>query len=518
MSGIVDGTLDGGIDAIYLFGNGYCLRDEIGANSLGRNPQLDLVLLQIKNTKGFGESAIDKMIVNLPKLLDFNRDDSVLRSKFNPRVLEITRRFLDLYRKMDLPDLRILATFASLKSSEFHPNVFAKCDDLRVVIEKCFASSEVEVQLLDAAEIADLARDRPPSTARLSLAENPISTDISGGYVGLVRLDDYQDFITDDAGNLDAGLFDANVRDYEVESEVNRNIQSTLEHEDQVVDFWWLNNGVTVVADKVQLAGKSLQLDSPQVVNGLQTSHEIFKRGRSQGFHENRGVLVKVIEAGDDDVKDRIIRATNSQTTLGLSSLRATDRVQREIEEILRSEGFFYERRKNYYQNQNFPLSKLVSIDQMGQAVMAVLVQAPEFSRGSVSRIFEDEIYDTVFSSAHPISVYSRCIGIVRTCESFLREYRQTSGQVEDFVFHLSMAVAIALTRRNVPRAKDICAIDNTVDDALLKVLIELVQEEFARTVRETNESLFDRLAKNPKTTENLKRRMGQYLSSSRRV
>ncbi|WP_231441487.1 AIPR family protein [Brevibacterium zhoupengii] len=517
-SGIVDGTLDGGVDAVYVFGNGYCLRDDIGADSLGRSPQLDLILVQVKNTKGFGESAIDKLIINLPKLLDFRRDDSALSEQFNPKVLEVTRRFLELYRSMDMPALRIFVAFASLKSTEFHPNVNLKTKELERVLIGCFGSSETQVQLLDAAAISDLARDRPPVTVNLTLAENPISTDISGGYVGLVRLEDYQDFITDNSGNLDAGLFEANVRDYEIESEVNKSIQGTLEHEDRVVDFWWLNNGVTIVADKVQLAGKNLSLESPQIVNGLQTSHEIYKRGRSQEYSENRGVLVKVIQAGDDEIKDRIIRATNSQTTLGLSSLRATDRVQREIEEILRAEGLYYERRKNYYQNQNVPIVDLVSIDQMGQAVMAVLVQTPEFSRGSVSRIFEDEIYNVVFSAAHPIRVYARSISIVRTCESYLRDNRTTQAQVEDFVFHLSMAAGIALTRKLTPRAKDIGAIDQNLNDELLGFLVELVQDEFGRTARATNEVLFDRLAKNPLATTQIKKRMGQYLASSRKI
>lgn len=517
-SGIVDGTLDGGVDAVYVFGNGYCLRDDIGADSLGRSPQLDLILVQVKNTKGFGESAIDKLIINLPKLLDFRRNDSALSEQFNPKVLEVTRRFLELYRSMDMPALRIFVALASLRSTEFHPNVSLKTNELERVLIGCFGSSETQVQLLDAAAISDLARDRPPVTVNLTLAENPISTDIAGGYVGLVRLDDYQDFITDNSGNLDAGLFEANVRDYEIESEVNKSIQGTLEHEDRVVDFWWLNNGVTIVADKVQLAGKNLSLESPQIVNGLQTSHEIYKRGRSQEYSENRGVLVKVIQAGDDEIKDRIIRATNSQTTLGLSSLRATDRVQREIEEILRAEGLYYERRKNYYQNKNVPIVDLVSIDQMGQAVMAVLVQTPEFSRGSVSRIFEDEIYNVVFSAAHPIRVYARSIAIVRTCESYLRDNRTTQAQVEDFVFHLSMAAGIALTRKLTPRAKDIGAIDQDLNDELLGFLVELVQEEFGRTARATNEVLFDKLAKNPLATTQIKKRMGQYLASSRKL
>jgi hypothetical protein len=80
----------------------------------------------------------------------------------------------------------------------------------------------------------------------------------------VVSLLEYQRFITDDLGKLDASLFEANVRDYEGETGVNRNIRETLEREDRAVDFWWLNNGVTIVANKVQPAGKLLALETPR--------------------------------------------------------------------------------------------------------------------------------------------------------------------------------------------------------------------------------------------------------------
>ncbi|MFS3127559.1 AIPR family protein [Nocardioides sp. Bht2] len=517
LSGIVDGTLDGGIDAIYIFANGYCLRDDTNLSALGRSPQLDLVLIQVKNSKGFGEAAVDKLIVHLPKLLDFTRDDAALAQQFNPRVIEITRRFLDTYRAMDMPELRIFSAFAALKADQIHPNVEAKAAHLRETLTGCFGTCEPLTHLLDAAAMANMARDKPPVTMQLALAENPISTDMAGGYVGLVRLNDYQKFITDDTGKLDAALFEANVRDYEGESGVNRSIQGTLEHEDKDVDFWWLNNGVTIVADKVQPAGKLLQLVSPQIVNGLQTSHEIYKRGRSEGFKEERGVLVKVIQADDDQIKDRIIRATNSQTSLGLSSLRATDRVQREIEEFFRAKGLYYERRKNFYWNRQIPLHKLVSIDQLGQAVMATLVQVPHVSRGEVSRIFQDEVYDVVFASNNPIEMYFPAIQVVRKCELYLRNNRQTQGQVDDFVFHLSMASAVALTRKTQPSAKDIASIELMPSNQLLRELIGAVQEEFARVARTTNQILFDKVAKDPRTTQALRERMTKYLGPSRR-
>lgn len=518
LSGIVDGSRDGGIDGAYIFVNGYCVRDDTSISALGKNAHLELVLTQVKNSASVGESAIDKLMVHLPMLLDFTRDDQALSAQFNPRVIEVTRRFLEAYRALEMPTLAIYVGMVALKAEGIHPNIEIKAEQLRQTLLNCFGNCGPTVSIIDAAAMIDYARTKPPTSYELTLAENPISTDMAGGYVGLVKLDDYQSFITDESGKLDATLFDANVRDYEGDSGVNKAIQATLSKEDNVVDFWWLNNGVTIVAERVQPAGKILKLESPQIVNGLQTSHEVFRRLGAPDKTENRGLLVKVIQVDSDPVKDRIIRATNSQTLLGLSSLRATDRVQREIEEFLKGKGLYYERRKNFYHNRQIPLQKLVSVDQLGQAILTILVQAPHIARGEPTKIFQDDIYPVVFNSKHPLTTYHSAIMIVRTVEQFLREGRQTQGHVEDFLFHLSMAASIALTRKKQPSAKDLEAIGEYPSDQLLGELITLVREAFARAANESNEILFERLAKSKKVTQLLNEKMSHYLATSRRT
>lgn len=519
LAGIVDGEKDGGMDALYMFVNGFCIRDDTPLTGLGRNAQLDLFIIQVKNTSGFGESALDKLIVNLPRLLSFGRDEDVLSRTLNPRVIEITRRFLAVYRGLDMPSLRIYVGFAALKAENLHPNTVEKSSLVVKQLTDCFGSCMPVIDFIDASSLSDMARERPAVTRNIALAENPISTDTAGGYIGVVRLDEYEKFITDDSGNLDASLFEANVRDYEGETTVNKSIQATLETRDEEVDFWWLNNGVTIVATRVQPSNKLLQLESPQIVNGLQTSHEIYKRSRgAQSDRENRSLLVKIIQAKDDSVRDRIIRATNSQTSLGLSSLRATDKVQRQIEEYLLEHGLYYERRKNLYANRGIRIENIVSIDQMGQALMASLVQLPHVARGEVSRVFEDDVYDLLFLSTHPIKSYLGAIHIQRQCEDFLRSDPNTRPFVEDFSYHLTMLATIAASRKNVPKATDIAAVNGATVDLLLPELLQIVREEFAEGARRRREVLFDRVAKDPAVTDQLVRRAKTYLMSTSRT
>ena len=126
---------------------------------------------------------------------------------------------------------------------------------------------------------------------------------------------------------------------------VNEDIRSTL-IDIESPDFWWLNNGVTILATGASVIGKSIQIEDIQIVNGLQTSESIFRHFHDGGQDpKERSVLVKVIVSKDENVRDTIIRATNNQTMVELASLHATDKIQRDIEDILKRNDIYYERR-----------------------------------------------------------------------------------------------------------------------------------------------------------------------------
>ena len=86
----------------------------------------------------------------------------------------------------------------------------------------------------------------------------------------------YFNFIVNDEGDVRKSFFDSNVRDYQGKNNVNSSISETLHRADDN-DFWWLNNGVTVLASEATLVNnRELQIVNPEIVNGLQTSMEIY--------------------------------------------------------------------------------------------------------------------------------------------------------------------------------------------------------------------------------------------------
>ena len=272
-------------------------------------------------------------------------------------------------------------------------------------------------------------------------------------------------------GELRRNLFEANVRDYQGATQVNAEIQKALS-ERWTEDFWWLNNGITIVAGKVTQTGKTLTIEDPQIVNGLQTSREIFHYFKtSNTVGDEREVLVRVISPQTSDSRDRVIKATNSQTAISPASLRATDKIQRDIEQYLRPFGLFYDRRKNSHKNEGKPLDKIVSIPAMAQALMAVVLQRPGTARARPSSLLKkDEDYETVFSEHFPIEVFRASIELSRLVDAHLRA--DTTLSPEDRVnlkFYVAMYLAALASGVAKPTPDQIKTLaGNTINKSLL--------------------------------------------------
>jgi hypothetical protein len=234
----------------------------------------------------------------------------------------------------------------------------------------------------------------------------------------LVSLEALVSFLSDVKGNLIRGLFDANVRDFLGKTEVNDAIRATLETLRDDENFWWLNNGVTIVASSIDQKGRRLALSEPLLVNGLQTSNVIFefmtdtvvdeevkKKRRSQI------ILMKIIVPPSEQVRDEIIKATNSQTNIPKPYLRGMDTVHRNIEDHLKAAGLYYERRKNQYKNMGKTRPTIVTLAEMAQALMAALLFRAGDARGRPNSLLKsDDDYQSLFSESYPLDAFKNVI------------------------------------------------------------------------------------------------------------
>ncbi|WP_173141838.1 AIPR family protein [Kibdelosporangium persicum] len=528
--GIVEGADDGGIDAVYVFVDGRLVEDPSDI-VVSDSPQIELEVIQAKLESGFKEVAIQKLLDHLPLLLQLDPKTD-LAKEFNARVRERFESFRAVYLAAAdrMPELVVSVRYATKAADPPNDKVKAKVGRLRTVIGNEFPNATVDVDLVGAAALNALARERKSSTLTLRLSESPMSPE-KGGLICLVSLSDYFDFITDEERRLRDAIFEENVRDYEGYTVVNRGISDSLRQGDAAnADFWWLNNGVTVIGKRLQPSGKRLDIEDPQIVNGLQTSRTIYQyfhnltrqsKASSAAAQEGkvRQLLVRVIETQDDTVASQIIKATNSQNLVSAANLRSAEPFQRDIEEYFQRHNLYYERKKNHYKNLGKPRADIVEVLELAQAVGSILLQQPNTARGMPSSLVRGKLYERVFSDKTPLDAYYNCLQVVRMVDSYLSRLGVASGRHDrsNIRFHLARAAAAFALTSSRPRAQALAKIDLSVfDDTFLKKVQDWVitaREAAAKAVGTSDTSV---LAKSVEWANEINRRLSRYTDKGR--
>ncbi|MEZ8967354.1 AIPR family protein [Vibrio breoganii] len=464
--GVCGTSLDGGADSVYLFVNDDLIdEDSLVAENYKRNAVIELIIIQSKNEKSFGEDAVMKLGRLSKNLLDLEFDHRDYKDRYNQTVLSKFELFKTTYFALltKKPKLRIKYYYVS-KGIDVHPNVNRQIGDLIDDISAILTEAEVTFDTIGATKLLDIYRKKENEVFSLKLAETPLSSQ-GKVFISLVKLKQYFEFITDDDGNIIRNIFEANVRDYQGRSNVNLDIKATLETENSKEDFWWLNNGVTVLADDVSApGGKELIVHNPEIVNGLQTSTELYRFFTSPQMHEDdRSLLVRVIVPEDDESRDKIIRATNSQTPIPKASLRATDAIHRDIEDYLKPRGLFYDRRKNFYKNEGKKPADIVSLPFLAQCVMAITMQKPDFARARPSTLLEDNAsYDRLYNKTNDVKSYYISALIGKRIETYLKSKDDmTTSDRNNVKFYMAYTVAAFLTTNRFPGFKALSTVDD---------------------------------------------------------
>ena len=202
-SGLVGDGGDGGIDAIYLLVNGDLVQEDSDYSHLRRDLTIDLIILQSKMHSGFQETPIERFLTVSNDFFDLSRGASTLTGVYNERLIDSIQRFHHLYQQLaaSFPTLNVTFLYAS-KGSEINDNVRRKVEQLKGIVTLHFPKCNFSFQFLGAAELLEMARRHPQRTYGLPLAESPISSGDQVGFVCLVKLHDFFNFITDDTKAL----------------------------------------------------------------------------------------------------------------------------------------------------------------------------------------------------------------------------------------------------------------------------------------------------------------------------
>lgn len=528
-SGLVNNSNDWGIDGFYIFFNNQFINtpdyvsdriddgltaEDLNINGNSKSSTISLYLFQYKNKSKFEEGVIDKINIFIDKLFDYdlNYKSVVETGAMDEELLYklfVYHSLINIFPRSNVNVKIIHATRGN--TSDASSSYLSKKEYIENKLKEYSQYDKSEFVMLDSNAIQNLTKYSAPIDGQLTATAPAISTEFGDnlGYLATVRVRDYYKFITvEDSNNekmINERLFEANIRDYMNRSGINKQIEETVRagvKDNDGTDFWWLNNGITILADEGIVRGNTFSLDNIQIVNGLQTSYSIFHalvEMENKGIpidKDDRSVFLKIIITNDTNIRDEIIKSTNSQNAVNASSLRATDPIQRNIEKYLSDRGLYYDRRKNYYRNKGYQTNSIFDTNYLVQALVSILQQKPSKARSNPTILTKkDEDYDKLFSDTIPLDTYYGAVHIRKDIEKKLKDVavekispvsRVRFGEIRNYyVLHLTWIVTSLLSKNVHPNKNNLESIvkDRTIefDDIVLEEAIKLMSDAMDR-------------------------------------
>ena len=380
--------------------------------------------------------------------------------------------FRDAYLKLVPSELIVNIVLVS-KDAVQSDLILQKLEDFKKVITEYMPMAKVDFRTVGPGELIGLAHKEKSYTLQLKYDKLMADED---SYFLLTSLTDYEKFITDKDGNLRRYIFDANIRDFQRTSEVNKGMAETLDSKDRA-DFWWYNNGVSILAKNPRIAGNIMTIDDVQIVNGLQSTYVIHKYLKNAGGKDQRKIGIKILTTEDNEIRDNIIKFANSQNPIPKTALRANDIIQRNIESYLLSNGWFYDRRKNYYKNMRKPADKIISIGFLSQAIMAMVYHEPHRSRKSpLSLTKNDKDYNHMFGLSN-YKIFLFCISNMKKIEWYVHDSGLGEQYKTNLKWHLATLIIVKLLGKRYYTIGDLEKIlDVSIeDDFIADTMSELI-------------------------------------------
>lgn len=466
LDSITDGGNDGGIDSIIILHNGEYFEED-AEYQCKTSSVTKIIITQSKTEKSFKESSIDKLITAFPVLFDLEASENALNERFNSQVVEKSSLFKKLWSDTIIAGgrLEIVINYACMAGEiEISSTFESKRDQLIQLCNDIFSTKDVSFNCYSSKELLDLVQTHKKTRLTLNFKDTPLAIsygDNGLGYIGLIKLAEYKSFVTDSDNKINDELFESNIRHFQGKVDVNNKIRNTLENTFDR-DFWWLNNGITIIAENPTQLNKKLALENVQVVNGLQTSFSIFNVEHIVDDDE-RSVLVKVIISNDKDVTDDIIESTNFQNAVSPGLLRATDNIQKEIELYFLQNGYFYDRRKNYYKNQGKPGNKIFSMQFLAQAIKSIILKDPHAARATPTSLLKsDSSYQSIFSRQDDYRAYLNCCLIVsKTHHAIINlSDKRRKNILTNFKLHIAMVNTALLMNKIIYDINEVAALE----------------------------------------------------------
>lgn len=501
---VVEGGGDGGLDSIVaLVDKKYIYSlDEFNeyAEQINENSRIDLYFIQAKETNGIKETAFMKIKDVFEKLLVSNSITKELRIQYNQVLIEKFELINEIIIKSSPKTNNIYINVAyaytgNLDKDSISIGTKNQINSIKKLVSDTTYINEanISVDIFDSNKLINIANKSIQKDYIIkykTIFKMNYRSDSENGFVMNMSIKDYYNLITQDNEIIDV-LFEGNIRDFEGQTvEVNKNIKNTLE-EVYDADFWWLNNGITMIVDSyTPLPNDSAKVVNPIIVNGLQTSYTIFnyfKENIDKLENEDRNILLKIVNTDSINISDMIISSTNRQNAVKPAQLKATDPIQKDIEQLLLKNGIYYERRKNYYKNRGIDKHKIVTLENLAQYLESIYYGNCSGARNNPTTLLKSEkLYNKLFNNSINPNIYTITSEVALKTLECLRKIKKNN----DDIFNKKYSVSLDIFKFYIMRMIVLCLCDNNISENYLEIDLEKIDYDLTVNIINKLESI----------------------------
>jgi len=244
---------------------------------------------------------------------------------------------------------------------------------------------------------------------------------VKEAYIGVVPAKTIIDLIEEDT-ELISSIFYDNVRDFQGFNKINKEIKNTIADENLKYAFSVLNNGITIIAEKLVPSRDNVTITNYQIINGLQTSRVL---SDSKEFIDDKVfVTLKLIVTEDENLISKIIRSTNRQTEVKEEDLLAYSDFQKKLEDFFKTfsdpDKLFYERRSKQYNGTSTDSKLIIDKSTLIKTMGSFYFLKPQLATRYFGALF-NEFGKQLFLDTHKLYPYYTAALIYNRLDSRFR-------------------------------------------------------------------------------------------------
>lgn len=316
-------------------------------------------------------------------------------------------------------------------------------------------------------------------------------------FVGSLSAIEYLKLITDSDDGLQRNLFYDNVRDFQGQNSVNHEIGSTLKSGSGQAALAIYNNGITIIAKKVERISGKVKLTDYQIVNGCQTSHVLF--ANRDLINPESHIVLKIIETTDPDIAVNVIKATNRQTEVKVEAFESLSPFHKDLEDYYKARSasrqhpIYYERRSKQYDNiPGIRSSEVITLSAQIKAFVSACLAQPQSTHRYFGEVL-DSNRSRMFVAGDSLEKYYTAAAILSRLENLFKRdlvKRKHKGFKYHFVFMLyNYLIKINTAKGKTDFDAILCLLDNDND---LLTLIKASSESIEIAIKKLGLSLED--------------------------